>query len=60
MIPAHNGSTITIIIVKLLTKTPYEFRMCPIDFGVECQGNNSLITENSLCSIIDFLLHSLS
>ena len=32
---SHNSFPFTPIITKLHTKTPYESRMCPIDFGIK-------------------------
>ena len=32
---SHNSFPFTPIIMKLLTKTPHEWRMCPKDFGVK-------------------------
>ena len=38
MVPAHNCSPFTPIIMKLHMQTPHESRMCPIHFEVKGQG----------------------
>ena len=60
MILAHNCFPITLIIMKLRTKTPLWVEDVPYIFGgqkVKGQGHNALITENGLCFIIAFLVH---
>ena len=52
----HNYFAFTPIIMRLDTKTRHESRMCPMDFRIQGQGHNALITENSICRIIAFLL----
>ena len=59
MILAHNCFPVTLIVTKLHTNTPCEWRLCPIDFmvkksEVKVHCNNTLITENGFGRIIVF------
>ena len=47
MVQLYNSFPCTPIIMKLHIQTHDDSRICPSDFGVNSQGHNVLITENS-------------
>ena len=53
----HNSFPFTPTKMNLQINTLQGLRMCAIDFGVNDQGHNALITENGNRRIIAFPLH---
>ena len=56
----HNCIPYTLIVIKLLTQTLHESRVCSINFEVKDQGHSALITERNFLLMTDLHFSSLN